>query len=140
MQNDGISINPIENPDPLKINGPTGEEIFRITSNGDIYWKGRFIEGDEELKSACTEMIRKMAEYMRPIEYVTDKGYELGSLEDAEEFANKRCHCYNCATTHKRMSTFIVCPKCGNKRCPHSTDHNLECTNSNAPNQPGSRY
>lgn len=34
----------------------------------------------------------------------------------------------------------IVCAICGNKRCPHSTDHRLACTNSNEPGQPGSRY
>lgn len=33
-----------------------------------------------------------------------------------------------------------VCPKCGNKRCPHATDRNLPCTNGNDPGQPGSRY
>jgi len=32
------------------------------------------------------------------------------------------------------------CGKCGNKRCPHHTDHLLECTRSNAPGQPGSSY
>jgi NADH pyrophosphatase NudC (nudix superfamily) len=35
---------------------------------------------------------------------------------------------------------FIVCEKCGNKRCPHATDRALECTGSNAPGQPGSDY
>jgi len=34
----------------------------------------------------------------------------------------------------------IVCPKCGNKRCPKATDCSLECTGSNAPGQPGSIY
>ena len=38
------------------------------------------------------------------------------------------------------MYTFIVCPICGNKRCPKATDHNLACTNSNEPGQKGSRY
>jgi len=58
-----------------------------------------------------------------------------------------QCGCYNClkeVKDHNRwpitMSTFIVCPICGNKRCPKATDHNLACTNSNEPNQPGSRY
>lgn len=37
-------------------------------------------------------------------------------------------------------SAFIVCDKCGNKRCPHATDHKLSCTGSNAPGQPGSAY
>lgn len=57
------------------------------------------------------------------------------------------CGCYNCMNKKKdkhgmplTMSTFIVCEDCGNKRCPKATDHNLTCTNSNDPGQPGSRY
>ena len=34
----------------------------------------------------------------------------------------------------------ILCPICGNKRCPHASDHNLECTGSNDVGQPGSIY
>ena len=37
-------------------------------------------------------------------------------------------------------TTFVVCPDCGNKRCPHATNHRHECTDSNAPGQPGSEY
>ena len=33
-----------------------------------------------------------------------------------------------------------ACEKCGNKRCPHHTNHILACTNSNRPSQPGSIY
>lgn len=58
------------------------------------------------------------------------------------------CYCYNCNKDYTPegdlfpyvTSRMIVCPICGNKRCPHATDHNLECTNSNKPGQPGSRY
>lgn len=36
---------------------------------------------------------------------------------------------------------YVLCPTCGNKRCPHAADHNLECTHSNEPGQSGSaRY
>lgn len=35
---------------------------------------------------------------------------------------------------------FIVCPECGNKRCPRATHHDNHCTRSNEPGQPGSRY
>lgn len=38
------------------------------------------------------------------------------------------------------MSRMFVCVTCGNKRCPHATDHRLACTGSNEPNQPGSDY
>ena len=33
-----------------------------------------------------------------------------------------------------------ACEICGNKRCPHHSDHNLVCTNSNEPGQKGSVY
>lgn len=58
------------------------------------------------------------------------------------------CGCYTCMEKRvdpntflpATMNKFIVCPKCGNKRCPHATDHNLACTDSNEPGQTGSRY
>jgi len=34
----------------------------------------------------------------------------------------------------------VLCPTCGNKRCPHANDHRNACTSSNAPGQPGSSY
>jgi hypothetical protein len=34
----------------------------------------------------------------------------------------------------------IVCPDCGNKRCPHATDHEDPCTGSNEFGQEGSAY
>ncbi len=66
---------------------------------------------------------------------------EIADLEDVD------CHCYNCNKDRKTkagwpfvMSYMIVCPTCGNKRCPHATDHTLKCTGSNEPGQEGSRY
>lgn len=40
-------------------------------------------------------------------------------------------------SNHNRM---ILCPTCGNKRCPHASDHNYACTGSNEPGQEGSVY
>lgn len=64
-----------------------------------------------------------------------------------EDTADDSCYCYNCNKDRKDeggfpwvMTRMIVCPKCGNKRCPHATDHNLDCTGSNEPGQAGSRY
>lgn len=64
--------------------------------------------------------------------------------------ADAECRCFACIGNERvsggmtwltyGMTTMIVCPKCGNKRCPHGTDHRNECTASNEPNQPGSRY
>lgn len=62
------------------------------------------------------------------------------------------CECHRCIEEKKLGSEvdgmfiplsstkMILCPKCGNKRCPHASDHNLECTGSNEPGQAGSLY
>jgi hypothetical protein len=34
----------------------------------------------------------------------------------------------------------VLCPTCGNKRCPHANDHRHACTGSNLPGQPGSAH
>jgi len=56
------------------------------------------------------------------------------------------CPCFTCQDhpelglqnpTARRM---IVCPTCGNKRCPRATHHDQACTGSNEPGQIGSRY
>lgn len=58
------------------------------------------------------------------------------------------CYCFNCLKDYTEpgsvfpyVSTrMILCPDCGNKRCPHATDHLFSCTGSNNPGQTGSRY
>lgn len=57
--------------------------------------------------------------------------------------AQKPCRCYTCMKAtdpNYTISHMIVCSQCGNKRCPHATNHNNACTDSNEPGQPGSRY
>jgi len=34
----------------------------------------------------------------------------------------------------------ILCPECGNKRCPKASNHRFACTGSNEPGQKGSIY
>lgn len=63
------------------------------------------------------------------------------------------CGCYACdeairAANYAETGDFaayicrfmIVCPTCGNKRCPRATHHGNPCTASNDPGQSGSRY
>lgn len=38
------------------------------------------------------------------------------------------------------LGRMILCPTCGNKRCPHANHHDNGCTGSNEPDQPGSAY
>lgn len=57
------------------------------------------------------------------------------------------CGCCTCVNKrliekdgHSMFTPFIVCPECGNKRCPKATFHEYECTGSNEPGQKGSRF
>ena len=62
------------------------------------------------------------------------------------------CPCHECVKNNNRPRNIfgietpadamymVVCPTCGNKRCPHANDHRNLCTGSNATGQPGSYY
>ena len=61
------------------------------------------------------------------------------------------CVCHRCVREKRLESplypgipvdnlSIIVCPICGHKRCPKASDHEMACTNSNDPGQPGSVY
>lgn len=59
------------------------------------------------------------------------------------------CTCHACIERYNwrdilgqplNIGRSIVCEICGNKRCPHASNHEFRCTGSNAPGQPGSIY
>lgn len=51
------------------------------------------------------------------------------------------CGCWTCINSRgETAGHMVLCPECGNKRCPRASNHILMCTGSNEPNQPGSIY
>lgn len=50
------------------------------------------------------------------------------------------CWCTTCRPVTMEDMRFVVCPTCGNKRCPRAHNHAMACTNSNEPGQPGSSW
>ena len=55
--------------------------------------------------------------------------------------APTECPCASCLTEAGVSAWWmIVCDECGNKRCPHGTDHRHDCTGSNEAGQAGSRH
>lgn len=50
------------------------------------------------------------------------------------------CWCRTCRPVVLNDMRFVVCPDCGNKRCPRANDHRNSCTGSNEPGQEGSAY
>ncbi|EFA5318598.1 hypothetical protein EYX56_05000 [Escherichia coli] len=53
---------------------------------------------------------------------------------------NTGCSCHACRPVTMNDMRLVVCPECGNKRCPHANDHRHACTGSNEPGQEGSAY
>ncbi|MDN7445282.1 hypothetical protein QZM64_39625 [Burkholderia cepacia] len=50
------------------------------------------------------------------------------------------CWCEACRPNTFEDMRMILCQTCGNKRCPHATNHLNVCTRSNEPGQKGSSW
>ncbi|HIB9048880.1 TPA: hypothetical protein ACWYGP_003544 [Raoultella planticola] len=50
------------------------------------------------------------------------------------------CWCRTCRPVTLGDMRFVVCPDCGNKRCPRANNHANACSGSNEPGQEGSAY
>jgi hypothetical protein len=59
---------------------------------------------------------------------------------DAAPEARCWCHAWRREKAWRFARKMILCPDCGNKRCPKANNHGNVCTGSNAPGQPGSAY
>jgi len=60
-----------------------------------------------------------------------------------EKQNNMKCWCNTCCkneTGAYHLFRMVLCPDCGNKRCPKATNHMLECSGINEPGQEGSIY
>ena len=79
----------------------------------------------------------------RGVQFLNDHLKQIG--------VDEPCVCHRCIREKKIMApgmpgfaldatVMILCEHCGNKRCPHASDHRLECTGSNEPGQVGSVY
>ncbi|WP_414446155.1 hypothetical protein [Citrobacter europaeus] len=62
------------------------------------------------------------------------------SLQTGNPPVTPDCWCRTCRPVTMNDMRFVVCPDCGNKRCPHANDHNNACTGSNETGQVGSAY
>lgn len=54
--------------------------------------------------------------------------------------ASAQCWCSTCRPVNPMVDAdnrMVVCPDCGNKRCPRASDHIYRCSGSNEPGQVG---
>jgi len=91
------------------------------------------IERGSIYEKAIAALKERLADPMREVQ-------RLGQEIEQEPVAKYCCRlCFN-KSGSLLLDRMILCSECGNKRCPKATNHELQCTNSNAPNQAGSIY
>lgn len=90
-----------------------------------------------ELRTAIAKAIDSGAD--RAAQASAVLGIVLPQLQ-ATVNARQACWCETCRPITFSDMRMVICPTCGNKRCPHATFHGNACTGSNAPGQPGSSY
>lgn len=66
--------------------------------------------------------------------------YFLELLAERDALNEPTCWCLTCRPVTMTDMRFVVCPDCGNKRCPKANDHSNACSGSNEPGQEGSAY
>ena len=88
---------------------------------------------------------RKIARHLEKYALLAEAFHEDGiagskldtpQIPPAEATGKHPC-CWKCTPDYHFM---LLCPTCGNKRCPHASDHTLACSGSNEVGQPGSIY
>ena len=130
--------------DPIELarairKGPDMPEFKSVSVDEDdnfYSWFGRFwyeIYQKNNYTTSAKQMLGTMAEF------AYRAGRESAALAGNSP-ATPDCSCRTCRPVTFTDSRFVVCPECGNKRCPRANDHNNACTGSNETGQVGSAY
>lgn len=94
------------------------------------------IPGAEQRIADAVELLKKAAPAMLA-DNIGPDGPLVGRLKSQ---VVPGCWCRTCRPVVWNDMRFVVCPDCGNKRCPRANDHRNACTGSNEPGQEGSAY
>jgi len=118
---------------------PKQEPVGRIASNGypELYKPHSLPAWTLLYLAAGTQPVQQVQE---------DKRAQLFGMQppaycaaDIQE-QRKQCWCTTCRPITMSDMRFVVCPDCGNKRCPKAHNHTNACTDSNEPGQVGSSW
>ncbi|MCU6671129.1 hypothetical protein M8013_20590 [Enterobacteriaceae bacterium H4N4] len=66
--------------------------------------------------------------------------YQAGLTAGKASKMSAVCWCRTCRPVTMAAMRFVVCPDCGNKRCPRANDCRNACSGSNESGQEGSAY
>lgn len=127
---------------PAPVSVPTFEEWCERSEQKPVGWvrdamkeaydgcRAAMLQGAENAESRCTIQTAP----------VLDSLPKIAESPSGNSPVIPDCSCRTCRPVTFTDSRFVVCPECGNKRCPHANDHRNACTGSNEPGQEGSAY
>lgn len=101
--------------------------------HGDTYQPGRSICFVITRPKPREVWARLCSNKPRDHETISADWNNARSLLAAHPKAEPQCHCTTCRPITMDDMRFVVCPKCGHKRCPHARNHRNDCTGSNEP-------
>lgn len=133
-----------------RVSGGETDEVHVTLSNEDTHIRvslsleafARLITGGEKTPCKATRWVIGKVPVFDTTHVITEPTNPKAPSSLPRRFSgdverNPECGCHRCNPDAWWM---IVCETCGNKRCPHATDHDLACTSSNEPGQKGSVF
>lgn len=104
-----------------------------------------------EQQAADAECLAWATNLKEALEHPCSKGCQINTTGDPQNDCGEcpmeavsvteaaKCWCATCRPItpfgNPEDNRMVLCPTCGNKRCPHANDHRNACTNSNKPGQ-----
>ena len=141
-RNPGEDLIAVYTAPPAPVSVPTFEEWCELTERKPVRWvrdamkeaydgcRAAMLQGAENAESRCTIQAAP----------VLDSLPKIAESRCSNPQVIPDCSCRTCRPVTMTDMRFVVCPECGNKRCPHANDHRNACTGSNEPGQEGSAY
>lgn len=104
---------------------------------GQTYWQQADSESFRE-QDKSSDTVDKFAAFVNETCAALDR-HDAARAAPSEPVSACQCEACDPPPPLGRQRMYL-CETCGNKRCPHATDHRNACTNSNEPGQHGSSY
>ncbi|HFU6587741.1 TPA: hypothetical protein ACGPD8_003709 [Klebsiella quasipneumoniae] len=119
------------------------------SGNGSLRWPCPAHPGNSPAQSDCCPAQNSVAPAQSPIAHGYRPECECSGCKataricaelSANSPASPGCWCRTCRPVVLNDMRFVLCPDCGNKRCPRANNHRNACTGSNETGQEGSAY
>lgn len=135
---EGITIECSEYPDRVRYEA---DRMLHLI--GELADEPDILSYDADAHSGYVELVTTAYKLRDAVETIRNSGIAIDAekiLAESDALNTPDCWCRTCRPVKLNDMRFVVCPDCGNKRCPKANNHRNACTGSNEPGQEGSAY